>query len=415
MKDGKRILERVLAFLLPMVFVLVLVLIVLMWFKSGTASPAVRQQEQESETVPPAVDQTEETKSTETEPDNQDTLINEMTLAEKVAQMFIVTPEALTGVDSVAAAGEATKTAFDERPVGGIIYFDNNIQAEEQLRTMLADMKAISQERIGIPPFLSVDEEGARVVRIAGQEGFQVDQVSSMLSIGQTGDVQKAYEAGAYIGSYLKGYGFNLDYAPVADVIDTEENAVIGDRSFGTDPETAAGMVAEAVKGFKSEGILTSLKHFPGHGATAEDSHEGFATSTKSAEELESFEFLPFKAGIEAGAEMVMVGHISLPNVTGDNTPSSLSETVVSGLLREKLGYNGIVITDALNMGAISANYESADAAVRAIQAGVDILLMPADFTAAYQGVMDAVAAGDISEERINESVSRILNAKNGL
>ena len=154
------------------------------------------------------------------------------------------------------------------------------------------------------------------------------------------------------------------------------------------------------------------LKHFPGHGATEEDSHEGFAYSDRTLEELRQCEFLPFRAGIEAGARAVMVGHISLPQITGDGTPAVLSEAVMNQMLRQELGFQGIIITDALNMGAITENYTTEDAAVQAILAGADMLLMPADFQKAYQAVLNAVNDGRITRERLDESVLRILKVK---
>lgn len=412
MKDHNNWQERAVALLMPFAFVIVFILIAVLWLQNDRKEQPVVQAEAESETQSAVI-----TADTQTEESSGNTeeiarIMNEMTLSEKIAQMFIVTPEALTGVDNVAAAGETTKNAFDERPVGGLIYFDGNLQAEEQLRTMLSDMNQISRNRLGLPAFLSVDEEGGTVVRVGGREGFGAENTASMNSIGQSGDPAKAYEAGAHIGSYLHGYGFNLDYAPVADVLDSSENQVIGDRSFGTDPQTAARMVAEAVKGFKSQGVLTTLKHFPGHGTTAEDSHLDFAYNNKTKEELAAFEFIPFKKGIEAGADMVMVGHISLPNVTGDNTPSTLSKEVITDMLRGDLGFQGVVITDAMNMGAIANNYSAAEAAGGAIKAGADIILMPADFQSAYAGVLEAVESGDLTEERINESVRRIIALK---
>lgn len=412
MRDQNNWQERVVALLMPFAFVIVFILIAAMWFQNDRKEQPVIQAETETETQPAVITAKTEDDWTSANTEEIARIMNEMTLSEKIAQMFIVTPEALTGVDNVTAAGETTKSAFNEHPVGGLIYFDGNLQTEEQLRTMLSDMDQISRDCLGLPAFLSVDEEGGSVVRIGGREGFAAENTASMFSIGQSGDPSKAYEAAAHIGNYLHGYGFNLDYAPVADVLDSSDNQVIGDRSFGTDPQAAAQMTAEAVKGFKSQGVLTTLKHFPGHGATAEDSHLDFAYNNKTKEELAACEFIPFKEGIEAGADMVMVGHISLPNVTGNNTPSSLSKEVITDLLRGDLGFQGVVITDAMNMGAIANNYSAAEAAGSAIKAGADIVLMPSDFQSAYEGVLATVQSGDITEERIDESVKRIIALK---
>ena len=339
----------------------------------------------------------------------EEAVLENMTLKEKVAQLFMVTPEALTGVDVAAAAGETTRAAFEERPVGGIIYFRDNLQAKSQTTEMLSNMQKISIDRLGIPIFLGVDEEGGRVTKIAGYSDFGVDNVGPM---GALGDSKAAENAGKTISAYLTELGFNLNFAPVADVWDNPENTVIGDRAFGTDGSSAAELVSSAVKGFAQGEILTVLKHFPGHGGTVEDSHSDYAYNNKTLEELEASDFLPFRAGIQAGADMVMVGHISLPKVLGDDTLASLSTKAVTELLREDLGFNGVVVTDAMNMGAIVNHYSSGEAAVMALKAGVDLILMPADFEEAYRSVLKAVGDGTLSETRVNESVKRILKLK---
>ena len=188
--------------------------------------------------------------------------------------------------------------------------------------------------------------------------------------------------------------------------------SAIGKRSFGGEPGAVGDMVAAAVGGFQDTGISSCLKHFPGIGAASADTHEGKATLEKSLDDLRASEFIPFRSGIDAGAHMVMVGHVSMPGVIGDDTPCSLSGETVTNWLRGELGYNGIIITDAMNMSAITEYYSADQAAVMALQAGVDMILMPDDFEAAYEGVLAAVRNGVISEERINESLKRIYRVK---
>lgn len=335
-----------------------------------------------------------------------------MTLEDKIAQMFVVTPDALTGYTDVTAAGNTTKNAYNERPVGGLIYMSGNLKDSEQTATMLENMQTIATERTGLPAFLCVDEEGGSVARIAGKSGFDATDVGTMSAIGATGDSQNAYNAGNVIGKYLDELGFNVDFAPVADVLTNEANTVIGERSFGTDSQLVAQMVTSELKGLSDAGICGTVKHFPGHGATAEDSHEGAAISERSLEELMAEELVPFQSAINEGVNFVMVGHIAVPNVTGDNTPASLSERMITDVLRTQMGYRGIVITDAMNMGAITDNYSADEAVVKAVQAGVDIILMPDDYETAYNGLLEAVSNGTISEERINESVIRIVKVK---
>lgn len=339
-------------------------------------------------------------------------ILASMTLEEKVLQLFMITPEALTGYDEVYAAGEATKEAIDRFPVGGIVYFSQNLRDEAQTKDMLARTARYSKERTGLPMLLAVDEEGGQVARISGREGFSLPAFPDMSRIGASGDAKKAFEVGDAIGAYLKELGFHVDFAPVADVLTNPENTVVKRRSFGSDAKTVAGMVSRETEGLEAHGISSVLKHFPGHGGTAEDSHETAAVIRKTVDELLSEELIPFAAGIESGADFVMAGHISDPEATGDDRPAVFSKTLLTEVLRETLGFDGIIITDAMNMGAVTERCESGEAAVKALQAGADMILMPEDFKAAVQGVMNAVEDGTLTEQRIEESVLRILTLK---
>lgn len=338
--------------------------------------------------------------------------LESMTLEEKVAQMFFITPEALTGAGQVTGAGELTAECFSRYPVGGIIYFRENLQSREQVTEMLSGMQEISKARMDLPVFLATDEEGGSVSRLYGGGIADIPYIGDMYSVGAAGDPQEAYQVGNTIGTYMRDLNFNVDFAPVADIYSNPSNTVIGSRAFGSDAELVSQMVPMEVEGLQSSGVLATLKHFPGHGDTAEDSHSGYASSYKSMEELEACEFQPFRAGIAANVSFIMMGHISLPNILNSQLPASLSYDMVTGVLRRELQFNGVIITDALNMGAISANYSSGEAAVMAIEAGVDMLLMPADFHSSYEAVLGAVREGRISEERINESVLRIIRMK---
>ena len=340
-------------------------------------------------------------------------LVSQMTLEDKIAQMFVITPNALTGYASgVTAAGDTTKEAYQSRPVGGIVYMADNLTDPEQTTTMLSNMQEIARERTGLPVFLCVDEEGGSVARIAGNDAFWVTDVGNMSDIGASGDVQNAYNAGSTIGSYLAALGFNVDFAPVADVLTNPDNQVIGQRSFGSDAQTVAGMVTSELQGLSAAGVYGMVKHFPGHGGTSGDSHDGAVSTDKTLEELMAEELVLFQSAIDGGVNFVMVGHISAPNVTGDNAPATLSKVLITDVLRGQMGYNGIVITDAMNMEAVAGFYNSDKAAVLAVTAGADMILMPADYNTAYTGILNAVNDGTITEERINESVTRIVKAK---
>ena len=331
--------------------------------------------------------------------------ISEMSLRDKVAGLFVVTPEALTGVRTVTQAGEGTQKALDEYAVGGLIYFRHNIIDEEQLKTMLTGTTSMSK----YPVFLAVDEEGGSVSRVA-ESGIDVTRVGDMAEIGESGDVEQAYQAGMTIGTYLKELGFNLDFAPVADVSGPEKS-VMGNRAFGSDAGLVADMVSNVVEGIEAAGVSSCLKHFPGIGYTVGDTHDGRVEAQRTLDEMRSIDFIPFQAGIDAGADFVMVSHVIVTD-TEDDVPSTLSKTIMTDVLRGEMGFEGVIITDALNMTAITEYYTTEEAAVGAIAAGADMLLMPDDFHIAYNAVLTAVQDGTITEERINESLKRILRIK---
>lgn len=339
-------------------------------------------------------------------------ILDSLTVEEKVAQMFFVTPESITGIENVTTAGEITWTALQKYPVGGLVYFSQNLVSEEQTREMLSNTQKYAVEKMKLPLFLGVDEEGGRVLRIGNSSGFDVERVAAMGILAQANDTVVIHDAADTIGDYLSDLGFNVDFAPDADVLTNAENRVIGDRSFGTDPDMVADMAWAYREGLHDNGILACYKHFPGHGGTVEDSHGGYAYSYKTLEELQVVELVPFRVGCERGIDFIMVSHISVPEVTGSDVPASLSEVLVTDVLRNEMGYRGIIITDSLGMGAVSNHYGSGEAAVMAVQAGCDMLLMPRDFAEAYEAVLDAVKSGTVAEEQIDASVSRIIKGK---
>ncbi len=323
--------------------------------------------------------------------------IRTMTLEEQAAQLFLLTPEAWQR-----AGGESL-------PVGGLIYFSRNIPSPQELKEETARLQALALSQWGIPLFLSIDEEGGEITRIAGAPGFQVPLFPALKDISTP---EEAYHLGNALGSYLEAYGFNMDFAPVADVWTNPRNTVVGSRAFSRDPQKVAELVEGELLGFQGYRVIPVLKHFPGHGDTTGDTHDGFAYTGKDRAALLSSELIPFQRGIAADVRAVMVGHISLPNVLGNSTPASLSPEIIEELLRGDLGFQGLVITDALNMGAITRRYPPGEAAVLALAAGTDLLLMPEDFQAAYGGVLEAVRSGRISQERLEQSLFRIFLAK---
>lgn len=379
--------------------------------KKEAEALAAQQAEEEAQAASEIVIDTPETITDEPEEDYLgevvEAYISEMPIEDKVAGLFVVTPESITGVSAAVQAGNGTQEALNQYAVGGLIYFDKNISDKEQITEMLSNTTTMSK----YPVFLAVDEEGGSVSRVANSD-VEVIQVDDMATIGATGDTAQAYESGVTIGAYLKEIGFNVDFAPVADVVPEGGNDVLDDRSFGSDPLAVGDMVANMVEGIEGTGVSSCLKHFPGIGSAEEDTHDGRAETTKTLDEMRQTDFVPFQAGIEAGADFVMVSHVTASAVDEDGLPSSLSKTIMTDVLRDELGFEGVIITDALNMTAITDYYTPEEAAVKAIEAGADMLLMPEDFNKAYDALLAAVQDGTISEERINESLRRIYRIK---
>ena len=262
-----------------------------------------------------------------------------------------------------------------------------------------------------MPLFLGVDEEGGLVARLANNAAFGLPKYESAAAVGASGNPADAENMGRTIGGYLADYGFTVDFAPVADVYTNPANTVIGSRAFATDANTAAAMAGACARGLASQGVLPVYKHFPGHGDTAEDSHNGLAVTYKTHDELAACEWIPYSTNDLTGCA-VMVGHIAAPNVTGDLTPASLSGTMITGYLRGELGFTGLVITDSMAMHGVTDAYSSGNAAIAAIEAGVDIILMPEVLSEAFDAVVAAVENGTVSEARLNESVYRVLQYK---
>lgn len=345
----------------------------------------------------------------------------DLTLEEKVGQLFLVRPDALdpaqtqAQIDDPDAAGVTALTGLMRQtlariPVGGVVLFGKNIGGAGQLAAFTADLTGAGR----VPLLLGVDEEGGAVTRLAGCAALDLPRYESAAAVGAEGpDAVRAMYA--TIGAYLRDYGFTLDFAPVADVNTNPDNPVIGARAFSADPEQAAACVRAAVEGLQQAGVLSCLKHFPGHGDTAQDSHVGAATTEKTPDELRRCEWTPFRAGIEAGAPLVMVGHITAPNAVPEaerDLPADFSPTMITGFLRGELGFAGLVVTDSLSMGAVTEIYSPGEAALAALRAGADLLLMPAGLQQAYDAVLRAVRQGDWPESELDARVARILAAK---
>lgn len=345
-------------------------------------------------------------------------LLAGMSVREKVGQLFFIRPDSLepsltpeqvndTNNYGMTEATSGMLSTLEDYPAGGIVMFGKNLTYPATLEKYMQSLSSASD----IPLIYAVDEEGGVVSRIAKADHFGIDNVGNMANIGATGDTGKAYSAGKYIGGYLSDLGFTLDFAPVADINTNPNNIVIGNRAFGSDPKLVSSMVSSFLDGLHSENVMGCTKHFPGHGDTSADTHEDYVSVLKTWEQLQTAELIPFIDNF-GKADMIMIAHLTLPHITSDGLPASLSKELVTGKLKNELGYDGIITTDALAMGAIQKNYSSAEAAVLAFEAGVDILLMPHDYIEAYEGVLAAVQSGRISESRLDESVLKILELK---
>jgi len=332
-------------------------------------------------------------------PDLAQTTLEEMTLDEKIAQMLIVNK-----ADLSVSADEQTllKTA----PYGGYILMEGSFGTLAQTRAMVEGLQLNAKT----PLIIAIDQEGGAVQRLKNISSPRATAIPNMYSVGQTGDLTYAKTIGRVIAEELRAVGVNVDFAPDADVFSTPSNTVIGRRSFSQNPQVAANMSLALAQGLEQNGVTATYKHFPGHGDTATDSHKNLPLINRTREQLDEVELVPFKNAIANGAQLIMVGHIALPQLTGDNTPATLSPQITTKLLREELGFDGLVVTDGLNMGAVTGNYSDADIYKLAVEAGADLLVLPRNPQLAIETIKQK-----IPESRIDESVYRILKFKQQL
>lgn len=340
--------------------------------------------------------------SAEVRKDAAQALLDGMTTHEKICQLLIVQPEVLTGGSAVTGMTDSLSAALREYPVGGVLLSAQNMTSGEQLAALTAALS----NGCKTAPLISVDEEGGRVARLMNTVG--TTKLGSMYSYRAQG-TQGAHDNAQTIARDIAAYGFNTDFAPVADVWTNKRSNAIGDRAYSDDYDEAAELVAAAVKGFHDGGVICCLKHFPGHGSTKTDSHDGAATVDKTLPQLRQEDLKPFMSGIAAGADMVMVGHLTVP--TMDDVPASVSHKIVTNLLRYDLGFRGVIVTDGLQMQAL-AQYTDGEKAVLALAAGNDMLLEISDVPGTVAAIEKALAYGTLSRAALDQSVLRILQLK---
>ena len=331
---------------------------------------------------------------------NAEALLAKLSTEQKVGQLFLILPDALT--EEPAAAGTTTLSAkelkaLETYPVGGFVLTGSNIQDKDQLDKLLGRLKKTSS----VTPLFALQEEGGMGATIAGKEAFGLAKTETPAALGSTGDGAKVKDAAATIGKALADLGFQMNLAPTCDVGSA--------LSFHETPEQAAMCTSAAVEGFHEGGVACVLKHYPGQGGT--NASEG-ASLTETWETMRTTSLYPFQAGMAAGADVIMVSHVTTPNASSDGLPASLSQEMVTSKLRGELRFSRLIMTAPLSDPAIAQHYDSGDAALRAFQAGADILLQPEDLSAAYTAVLSAVKDGTISQQRLDESVLRVLQLK---
>ncbi|GHH68518.1 hypothetical protein GCM10017673_17630 [Streptosporangium violaceochromogenes] len=339
-------------------------------------------------------------------------MLARMSVREKVGQLFM--PVLYGPAASTASAENRARFGVDTpaeavakyRP-GGVILFPwaGNVKDARQVVALTNGLQKASPR---VPLLIGADQENGVVSRLAPL----VTEMPGASVIGAIGDPSLARKAAKVTGTELRALGVNLDFAPVADVNLDPRNPVIGPRAYGTDPRRVAPMVAAAVQGFHDAGIASTAKHFPGHGDTRVDSHTGLPVIRHSLSQWKRLDAPPFAAAIGKGIDAIMSAHVVMPRLDPSGDPATLSRPILTGLLRERLGFDGVVSTDALDMAGVRKKYGDGQVAVRAVLAGVDLLLMPPDHPRAYRAVLAAVRSGKISEERLDQSVRRLLRLK---
>lgn len=325
--------------------------------------------------------------------------LRSMTLREKIGQMINVP----MGADFANFGSERfaeVRRQIEQNKVGGFTLFRGEANA-------IAALTNEAQRLSKFPLFFSADYE--RGLRMQSRTGTPF---TTNMGVAAGGDPQAAYRQGRIICKEMRATGVNWLFGPVADINNNPDNPVINIRSFGADPKTVGAFVAAMVKGVKEAGCLATLKHFPGHGDTATDSHIGLSVVPLERERLDTVELVPFRMGIEAGVDSVMTAHLATPKVTGDELPATLNPKVMTDILRKELKFDGIITTDSMEMGAITKNYPNGESTVLAVKAGSDVVLFPPNVDAAINALEAAVKRGDITEARIDESVRRLLTAK---
>lgn len=334
--------------------------------------------------------------------------VESMPVEQKVAGMFIVYPEQITGVATVIQAGDGTKKALLDNPVGGLVYRPQNIKSKEQFATMLANTRDFAVR----PLFLAVNEELGNTVISSKLNLYKSDMQTV---IGTTGNEENAYSEASQVADYLTEFGINVNLGIIAEVTAGWEGSVLDGRTFSDDPDVVSKMLERTVAAYNEKHISSALEYFPGQSFATQDTTVGIANSTRTKTDLFTNELKTFSAGVKAGADFIVVSHVTMPSLMPEEEliQSSMSKAVMTGLIRDEMQLDDvIIITDFMDKAAISNYYESSEAAVKAIRAGADMVMCPANYQEAYEAVLKAVGNNVISEKRVNDALVRIYKVK---
>ena len=342
---------------------------------------------------------------------NKKLCLSDLTLEEKVGQLFIVDLARLDDLQTVTELKPSITQKLEKYKLGGIILFAQNLVNKTQILNLISDIRKTERT----PMFICIDEEGGRVSRLQHTKSLHLEMSPSAEKIGKRDDKSYAYKVGLTLAEQVKKFGFNVDFAPVVDINTNPNNTVIGARSFGSTPLIVSEMSTEIIRALQDNNVMAAAKHFPGHGDTTIDTHHALAFINHDLTRLRNEEFIPFQNAIDNGVMSIMLAHIVVPKVTGSDIPATMSPIIVEDILRKEMGFNGLIITDALMMKAITENYSTAEVCTKAIEAGVDILLMPDNIEEGYQAVLNKAKSNPEFLKKVNQAVTRILNAKNQL
>lgn len=372
----------------------------------AAATPSGGKAAPPAQTTPPP----QSPPQTRAQPSPVERTLSKMSVEEKVGQLLMpvlygTSADTVSGENQARYSAQTPAKVIAKYHLGGVILFPHNVKSVGQVVGLTNGLQRASK---GVPLLIGTDQENGLVSRMSAL----MTDFPGASRIGATKDLDLSRAVAKATGEELRVLGVNLDFAPVADVNVNPDNPVIGTRAFGKDPQRVATMVAAAVKGFADAEVAATAKHFPGHGDTTVDSHTGLPVIKHTKAQWEKIDAPPFKAAIDAGVDAVMSAHIVFPKLDPSGDPATLSKPILTGLLRQKLGFKGVISTDALNMAGVRQKYNDGEIAVRAVLAGADLLLMPNDLSKAYQAVLAAVKSGRISKERLDQSVTRLLTLK---